>query len=91
MLCLRFHGLEGEDLKTLRLSSSFVYHINYAPQHILSALQLLKDQTSQVKAIIIPVVERGAYHAHSESILLSLLSSELKDNRSFALWIGLHN
>lgn len=96
---MRYHGLEGENLKNLETIVKFCisayfklffeikvqHHIKYAPQHILSALKLLKDQTPQVRAIITPVVERGAYHAHSESVLLSLLSSELREDRSFAV------
>ena len=68
MLWMRYHGLEGKNLETIVkfcISAYFKlffeikvqHHIKYAPQHILSALKLLKDQTPQVRAIITPVVE----------------------------------
>ena len=65
MLWMRYHGLEGKNLETIVkfcISAYFKlffeikvqHHIKYAPQHILSALKLLKDQTPQVRAIITP-------------------------------------
>ena len=61
------------------------HHIKYGPEHIVSSLDLLRKETSKVKDIITPVIQIGAYHVHSESVLTSLLCGEREEDRSFAL------
>ena len=99
MLWTRFHGVEGETLRILELLVRFsltVYlqlyyqikvkhNISCAPEHILKSVQLLNQQTDEVKNLITSVIQRGAYHAHSENILASLLTSTDKDDRKFAV------
>ena len=53
------------------------HNISCAPEHIL--------KTDEVKNLITSVIQRGAYHAHSENILASLLTSTDKDDRKFAV------
>ena len=49
------------------------------------SLDPLQKQTPEVEDIVTPVIQRGAYHANSESVLTSLLSSDNEEDRSFAL------
>ena len=55
------------------------------PRHLLKTVQLLSSASAEVKSIVEPVVQRGAYHGHSENILLSLLCSDSEKDRSFAV------
>ena len=57
-----------------------------SPRHILRMVQLLENYAPRrVKEIVVPVINRGAYHAHSENILLSLLVSKDKEERNIAV------
>ena len=61
------------------------------PHHKLKEIQILqrmkgKDARSKkVREIAMKFAEKGAWHAHSEHILLSLLSSQDEEDRHFAL------
>ena len=49
-------------------------------------IQLLENYAPKcVKEIVVPVINRGAYHIHSENILLSLLVSKDKEERNMAV------
>ena len=99
MLLMSHHGLDGETYRILRVLVSFCvnvyfklyfdikvkHHLTYGPHHVVSSLQLLNKQIPEVKNIIKETVIRGAYHAHSESILTTLLCSNNKNDRKFAV------
>ena len=61
------------------------------PYHKLREIQLLqkmkgKDEWSRkVKEIAMKFIEKGAWHAHSEHLLVSLLSSDDESDRRFAI------
>ena len=56
-----------------------------APKHIVTSLRILKTLPSRVRQIISPHIQSGAWHAHSENILLSLLTSHDRMERDFAV------
>ena len=61
-------------------------NILHGPRHMLKAVQLVdKYCTAQVKTVVHPVLQRGAWHAHSENLLLSLLGSEDFEERKLAV------
>ena len=45
------------------------------PYHVLESIKLANQQPEEIQSIIKPVIQNGAYHAHSESVLLFLLGS----------------
>ena len=99
MILMSHHGLKGEDYRKLRVLVTFCvngyfklffdikvkHNHTFGPQHVVSSLQMLKKQTPEVRNIIQDTVLRGAYHAHSENILTSLLCSTNEDDRKFAV------
>ena len=38
------------------------------PRHLLFQLQLLKEQSEEVKTIVMPTVQRSAWYSFSESV-----------------------
>ena len=99
MLWMRVHNLTGENLRKLEVIVRFIincyfkmffnikvqHHIKYETHHLITALTLLRDQTDEVQNIITPYIIRGAYSAHSENILTSLICSDDKKDREFAV------
>ena len=93
------HGLRGKKVKTLSTLVNFIVSHYYkmwfeikcaprlidGPRHLLKSIQLLAVATPEVKEIVMPVVQRGAYHGHSENVLLALLSSSDEKEREFAV------
>ena len=55
------------------------------PHHILTLLRLVREQSEEVQEIVIPYVRSGAWFAHPEAILVSLLSSSVSAEREFAV------
>ena len=61
------------------------------PYHKLREIQLLQkmnvedDLSKEVKQIAMKFIEKGAWHAHSEHLLVSLLSSSEESDRRFAI------
>ena len=61
------------------------------PYHILREIQILQkmkgedERSMEVKEIAMKFVEKGAWHAHSEHLLVSLLSSSDESDRRFAI------
>ena len=50
------------------------------PKHVLNLLKLVKKNClPEVMEVVKPVIQRGARHAHSENLLLSLLGSANED------------
>ena len=63
-----------------------VHHlIKDAPHHILTSLRILRTQPKRVKDVITFYVRSGAWYAHSECLLLSLLASSDFEDRKFAV------
>ena len=99
LLWTRKHGLTGENLKTLELLVRFCldfyfklffdikvkHHIVDAPYHILTGLRILKKQPKKVKDAVTFYVRTGAWYAHPECLLLSLLASNTMSDREFAI------
>ena len=63
------------------------HHVSHGPEHIISALKLLKEQTTVVQDIIKPLIQRGACHANTENILSSLLLNFPAAFRRLIFWL----
>ena len=61
------------------------HFIKDAPYHILTSLRILKSQPKKVKDIVTFYVRTGAWYAHPECLLVSLLSSTNPKDRQFAV------
>ena len=95
----RKHGLSGKPLKILeslvKFCLQFYFKIYYdikvrhlivdAPDHVLTSLRILRTQPKKVKDAITPFVKSGAWFAHPECLILSLLSSPIISERKFAI------
>jgi hypothetical protein len=93
------HCLSEEDEKTLELLATFtlqVYHhmfweikvkhsIVEGPRHVLTQLSLLRQQDPRVREIVTPYIRSGAWFAHSEALLLTVVSSPVKKEREFGV------
>lgn len=104
MLWVRHHKLQGESLRKFELIVKFVIQSYFklyfdikvrnsmveGPNHILTTLRVFRKQPREVQNIIKDTISRGAYHAHSENVLLALLCSNLKEERVFAIEKILH-
>ena len=55
------------------------------PKHIITLLQLLHAQPPEVVKAVSPYVQTGAWFAHPEALLITLLSSERKGERMFTV------
>ena len=55
------------------------------PGNILTQLRLLRGQSKEVVDIVGPYVRTGAWFAHPEALLLSLMASQSKLDREFAV------
>ena len=55
------------------------------PNHVLTQLRLIRHQPEVVQDIVIPIAMKGAWFAHSEPILLTLVCSSAKEDRKFAV------
>ena len=55
------------------------------PRHILTHLSLLKLQSPDVQAVLLPYLRTSAWYAHSESVLTTLLTSQDPKERDFAV------
>ena len=60
--------------------------IIHGPHHMMTMIKLMdKYCTPEVKMVIERVVERGAWHAHPENVILSLIGSQDESERKFAI------
>lgn len=98
-LWTRKHGLTGSNLKVLEMLVKFcleyyfkiyfdikVKHlIEDAPYHILTSLRILKKQPKKVRDIVTFYIRTGAWYAHSECLLLSMLASSKMEEREVAV------
>ena len=95
----RDHGLTGKDLNVLKTLVMFCLEMYFklyfdikvkhqlvdAPYHILTTIRLLRKQPKQVRDILTFYVRTGAWYAHHENILISLLASSDTEDRKFAV------
>ena len=95
----RKHGLSGKPLKILESLVKFCLQFYFkmyfdikvrhlivdAPHHVLTSLRILRTQPKKVKDAITPYVKTGAWYAHPECLILSLLASPIISERKFAI------
>ena len=55
------------------------------PRHVLLQLQLIAKQSAEVIQAALPTAMRSAWFAHSEMVLQTLLCSDDKEERRFAI------
>jgi hypothetical protein len=93
------HGFKGKDLTNLRLINEFiigVYYANWfeikvkhhfidAPRNLLKMMEVVRLQKKKVQDIVAPHIARSAWYSHSEAVLQTLLCSEDKEERDFAV------
>ena len=64
------------------------HYLVHGPNHVLTQLRILKSLPMEMQDIVTPYIRTGAWYAHSECVLLSLLGSDVAEDRSFAIqWI----
>ena len=99
MLWMSDHGFKGEILRRLKLIVTFVCNVYFpmffeikvknsivnGPKHIVTLLRLLRSQPSEVVEAVSPYIKTGAWFAHSEAVLLTLLASEKQEERKFGV------
>ena len=95
----RDHGLTGNDVKVLETLVKFCLEMYFkmyfdikvkhnlvdAPHHIITMLRILRKQPKQVRDVVTFYVRSGAWYAHPENVLLSLLASSESKDRKFAV------
>ena len=99
MLWMRQHGLIEQDLENLRMIVQWVvgsyfplwfriksqHHWLQGPYHVLYQLKLWRLQDAEVQYHTRGTVQRGSWYSHSEHLLQTLISSEMEDDRRFAI------
>jgi len=95
----RKHGLSRSNLRVLeslvKFCLQFYFKIYFdikvrhlivdAPYHVLTSLRILRGQPKKVRDPIIFYVRKGAWYAHPECLILSLLASPIMSERKFAI------
>ena len=95
----RHHGLTGNDFKVLETLVRFCLEMHLkiffdikvkhslvdAPYHILTQLRILKTQPKKVRDLVTFYIRKGAWYAHHENVLTSLLASSNAEDRKFAV------
>ena len=93
------HELTGDTLDTLKLLVTFLVQVYFpmffkikvkhsiqdGPYHVLSLLNLVRQQNAIVKHTVEPYIMCGAWFAHSEPVILSLVSSDDPEERNFGV------
>ncbi|ESO04063.1 hypothetical protein HELRODRAFT_173137 [Helobdella robusta] len=93
------HGLKDMPLINLKLIVEFivgVYMTNWfnikvkhswidGPRHVLLQLELLRSQDKEVMQIVMPVVRRSAWYAHSEAVIKTLICSDKEEERKVGI------
>ena len=51
-------------------------NVQSCPKHLFQKISLIRNQINHVQNIVLPVVMRNAYFAHSENILLAMVNDE---------------
>ena len=93
------HGFKGKNLQNLKNIVKFIVGVYYpmwfeakvkhsfihGPRHVLKQLEYVRLQSKQVQDIVAPHITRGAWYSHSEQVLQTLLCSEDRGEREFAV------
>ena len=95
----RHHGLEGELLD--RLETIIIYLVSLyfpmffqikvkhswleGPRHVLRELGLFRLQSQSVQDLLLETLGRSAWNSHSESVLQTMICSEDREERVFAV------
>ena len=93
------HGLTGHHVEVLRQLATWVaqvylpmyfsikvqHHIVYGARHLLTLLRLWRQQDPAVQGATKHYVKIEAWWAHSEPLLLTMLSSDDASDRTFAI------
>ena len=99
LLWMSAHGLVGEELMILETVVIYIVSVYVpmwfeikvkhswveGPRHVLTHLGRLKLQSPEVQGILLPYLRTSSWFAHSEAILQTMLCSEDKDERVFAV------
>lgn len=56
-------------------------YVQSGPKHIFQNVDLIGKQSKSIQSIVMPVVKRNAYFAHSESILLAMVNDDRPHSR----------
>ena len=63
-----------------------VFHgIVHGPHHILTQLRLVRQQPEVVRQVVSPYISTGAWFAHPEAVLLTLVCSSDREDRVFGV------
>ncbi|KAG0727952.1 hypothetical protein GWK47_033539 [Chionoecetes opilio] len=95
----RKHGLTGKELNTLEILVKYCLQVYFklyydikvhhkledGPKHILTQLRVMRSQPKKVQTAVTFYVRTGAWFAHSECVLLSLMASQSEDDRRVAV------
>ena len=96
---MKEHSLEGELLD--RLNTIVIYLVTVyfpmffrikvmhsdleGPRHVLYELQLFRLQSTDIQKLLEATLRRSAWNAHSESLLITMVCSDNKEEREFAV------
>ena len=93
------HGLEEDLYNRLELIVTFVVSVYFpmwfnikvkhswleGPRHVLTQLSLIQLQSCEVQDIVIPYARSSAWFSHSEAVLQTMLCSNQREDRVFAV------
>ena len=98
-LYVSFNSLNVKDAENLKLVCQFIvscygpcwFEIKLkslwteGPNHLLSLIQKASLQPLNVQAVIKKYIKEGAYYSHSESVLTTMLTSQDREERLYAV------
>ena len=93
------HGLSGEVYRRFIFIVKYVSQVYFqvwfdvkvkhsivdGPHHIITLLRLVRQQRKEFRELVTPYIQSGAWFAHPEAVLVSLLASPVAANRKFAV------
>ena len=93
------HGFKGKNLTNLKLIVEFIVGVYYplwfeakvkhsfieGPKLVLKQLELVRLQSKKTRDLVAPHIQRSAWYSHSEAVLQTLLCSEDREERVFAV------
>ena len=56
----------------------------FGPIHVVETLRRVSELDQQTKDVVLPVIQRNAYFAHTENVLLAMLQDKNADTRELA-------
>ena len=93
------HGFKVKNLTNLKLIVEFIVGVYYplwfeakvkhsfieGPKLVLKQLELVRLQSKKTRDLVAPHIQRSAWYSHSEAVLQTLLCSEDREERVFAV------